>query len=117
MTTRSGSVLSVGIIGLGYVGLPLARVFANSGAKTLGFDVDQAKVAKLNAGKSYIRQLPDATIAKMREQHFEATDRFERLREPDAILICVPTPLTSAREPDLTYVIDSAKAVAASLRP
>jgi UDP-N-acetyl-D-glucosamine dehydrogenase len=117
MTTRVRSALSVGIIGLGYVGLPLARAFADAGVTTLGFDVDAAKVAKLNASESYIRQIPNATIAKMREQRFEATDRFERLGEPDAILICVPTPLTSAREPDLTYVVDSAKAVAARLRP
>src|SRR5258707_9009462 len=75
------------------------------------------KVAKLNAGKSYIKQFPDATIAGMREKGFEATDRFDRLGEADAVLICVPTPLTDAREPDLRYVEESAHAVAAQLRP
>ena len=106
----------VGIIGLGYVGLPLARAFARTGFRVLGFDIDPHKVAKLNAGKSYIKQFPDATIAGMREKGFEATDRFDRLGEADAILICVPTPLTDAREPDLTYVVNSAHAVAAQLR-
>ncbi|HEX4608491.1 MAG TPA: nucleotide sugar dehydrogenase [Urbifossiella sp.] len=107
----------VGIIGLGYVGLPLARAFARTGFRVLGFDIDPQKVAKLNAGKSYIKQFPDATIAGMREKGFEATDRFDRLGEADAVLICVPTPLTDAREPDLTFVEDSAHAVAAQLRP
>jgi UDP-N-acetyl-D-glucosamine dehydrogenase len=107
---------TVGIIGLGYVGLPLARAFARTGFRVLGFDVDPHKVARLNAGKSYIKQIPDATIAGMREKGFEATDRFDRLGEPDAVLICVPTPLTDAREPDLTYVVNSAHAVAGQLR-
>jgi UDP-N-acetyl-D-glucosamine dehydrogenase len=106
----------VGIIGLGYVGLPLARAFARTGFRVLGFDIDPAKVAALNAGRSYIKQIPDATVAGMREKGFEATDRFDRLGEPDAVLICVPTPLTDAREPDLTYVVNSAHAIAAQLR-
>jgi len=108
---------TVGIIGLGYVGLPLARSFARVGVRVLGFDVDVGKVKKLNAGKSYIQQIPDATIAAMREQRFEATSDFARLGEPDAILICVPTPLTEAREPDLSYVVKSAQSIAAKLRP
>ena len=108
---------TVGIIGLGYVGLPLARAFARTGFHVIGFDIDPVKVAKLNAGKSYIKQIPDSTIVGMREKGFEATDRFDRLNEPDAILICVPTPLTESREPDLSYVVDSAHAVAAQLRP
>src|SRR5687767_311160 len=108
---------TVGIIGLGYVGLPLARSFARVGVRVLGFDVDVGKVEKLNAGKSYIQQIPDATIAAMREQRFEATSDFARLGEPDAILICVPTPLTEAREPDLSYVVKSAQSIAAKLRP
>jgi UDP-N-acetyl-D-glucosamine dehydrogenase len=107
----------VGIIGLGYVGLPLARAFTDGGFRVLGFDVDTAKVEKLTAGRSYIEQIPEAVIRDMRERGFEATDRFDRLNEPDAILICVPTPLTEAREPDLTYVLKSAEAIAACLRP
>ena len=108
---------SVGIIGLGYVGLPLARAFACAGVRALGFDIDATKVERLNAGRSYIKQIPDAAIAQMREQRFEATADFSRLSEPDAILICVPTPLTESREPDLTYVIKSAEVIAARLRP
>src|SRR5437016_2240870 len=99
---------TVGIIGLGYVGLPLARAFTHRGFRVLGFDIDIAKVAKLNAGRSYIKQLPDATIREMRAAGFEATERFDRLSEPDAVLICVPTPLTDTRDPDLTYVVNSA---------
>ena len=106
----------VGIIGLGYVGLPLAKTFTTGGFRVLGFDVDTAKVEKLNAGKSYIKQFPDAVIAGMRDK-FEATADFGRLGEPDAVLICVPTPLTDSREPDLAYVEASAEAIAATLRP
>src|SRR5262245_15674588 len=107
---------TVGIIGLGYVGLPLARAFATAGFRVLGFDIDSLKVDKLNAGKSFIKQIPDSTVAEMRARGFEATDRFDRLNEPDAILICVPTPLTEAREPDLTYVVNSANAISSRLR-
>ena len=90
----------VGVIGLGYVGLPLARAFTAAGFRVLGFDIDAPKVEKLNAGKSFIKQIPDATVAEMRAKGFEATADFARLGEPDAVLICVPTPLTEAREPD-----------------
>jgi UDP-N-acetyl-D-glucosamine dehydrogenase len=107
----------VGIIGLGYVGLPLARAFAEKGIAVLGFDVDPAKVAKLRRGESYIGHITDEVIGRMGRRGFEATDRFDRLDEPDAIIICVPTPLTDAREPDLTYVVNSARAIAARLRP
>jgi len=107
----------VGIIGLGYVGLPLARAFSQNGFRVLGFDVDKAKIDKLMAGQSYIQQIPGSHIQQMREKGFEATDRFDRLDEPDAILICVPTPLTDAREPDLGYVVNSAQAISTQLRP
>jgi UDP-N-acetyl-D-glucosamine dehydrogenase len=107
----------VGIIGLGYVGLPLAHVFTRAGFPVLGFDIDPAKVGQLMEGRSYIGHIADTVIGSMRERGFEATDRFTRLGEPDAILICVPTPLTAAREPDLTFVVRSAEAVAAQLRP
>jgi UDP-N-acetyl-D-glucosamine dehydrogenase len=107
----------VGIIGLGYVGLPLARCFASKGFPVLGFDIDSAKVARLARGESYIGHIPATVIKEMRRAGFEATDRFERLAEADAILICVPTPLTEAREPDLRYVVQSAEAIARTLRP
>jgi UDP-N-acetyl-D-glucosamine dehydrogenase len=106
----------VGVIGLGYVGLPLARCFAAGGFPVLGFDVDRGKVEKLQRGESYIGHIPPRVVVEMREHGFEATDCFERLAEADAILICVPTPLTDAREPDLQYVEGSARAIAARLR-
>ena len=106
----------VGIIGMGYVGLPLAFAFSQEFG-VLGFDVDAQKVAKLQRGESYIGHIPSDTVRTMRERDFAATDRFDRLGEADAILICVPTPLTEAREPDLTYVVKSAEAIAARLRP
>jgi UDP-N-acetyl-D-glucosamine dehydrogenase len=107
----------IGIIGLGYVGLPLARAFSAKGFAVLGFDTDPDKVAKLQHGRSYIGHISDEVIGEMREHRFEATDDFQRLNEPDAILICVPTPLTEAREPDLTYIISSARTIANRLRP
>src|SRR5579884_3102476 len=110
-------VCRVGIIGLGYVGLPLARAFATKGFPVLGFDVDAAKVAKLQRGESYIGHITADTIREMREKRFEATSDFGRLAEADAVIICVPTPLTAAREPDLTYIVNSAQAIAAALRP
>jgi len=106
----------VGIIGLGYVGLPLARAFTDAGFSILGFDIDPAKVARLQRGESYIGHLPAPVIQEMRQRGFEATDCFDRLDEPDAVLICVPTPLTEARQPDLSYVVNSTRAIAARLR-
>ncbi|MBP3960482.1 nucleotide sugar dehydrogenase [Gemmata sp. G18] len=106
----------VGIIGLGYVGLPLARGFATKGFPVLGFDVDPVKVEKLARGESYIGHIDAATIKQMRQNKFDATTDFARLKEADAVIICVPTPLTDAREPDLTYIVNSVKAIAATLR-
>jgi UDP-N-acetyl-D-glucosamine dehydrogenase len=111
-----GREARVGIIGLGYVGLPLARAFADAGYRVLGFDTDPVKVEKLARGESYIGHIPDESVASMAGAGFEATDRFERLGEADAVIICVPTPLTEARDPDLGYVVASARAVAATLR-
>ena len=107
----------VGIIGLGYVGLPLAQAFTAGGYRVLGFDIDNAKVEKLHRGESYIGHIDAANIKQMCSRGFSATADFGRLGEPDAILICVPTPLTTAREPDLTYVESSARAIARTLRP
>jgi UDP-N-acetyl-D-glucosamine dehydrogenase len=107
----------VGIIGLGYVGLPLARCFIGKGFPVLGFDIDAEKVARLKRGESYIGHIPADTVAQMRGRGFEATDDFGRLGEPDAILICVPTPLTEAREPDLQYVVSVCRSVQRTLRP
>ncbi len=111
------SPTSIAIIGLGYVGLPLGLQFARSGVAVLGVDIDPAKVADLNAGRSYIRHIPaDAIQAQRASGRLEATTDFSRLREVQAILICVPTPLTKNREPDLSYVLNTARAIAPHLR-
>ncbi len=101
----------------GYVGLPLARAFCDRGIAVLGFDVDPIKVARLERSESYIGHIPDAMVRQMREKRFEATVDFQRLDEPDVVIICVPTPLTDSRDPDLSYIVKSTKAIAARLRP
>jgi UDP-N-acetyl-D-glucosamine dehydrogenase len=107
----------VGVVGLGYVGLPLAMLFAEKGFQVLGFDVDETKVSDLNAGRSYIGHIPEDRVkAAVGAGRLKATSDFTRLGEPDAILICVPTPLTRHREPDLSYVVQTAESIAAALR-
>jgi len=108
----------VGIIGLGYVGLPLGLTFLEKGFRVMGFDVDKAKVDALGRGECYIRHLSEGRVAKaMRSGRFVATADFSRLDEPDAILICVPTPLTPQREPDMSYVVETTRMVKERLRP
>lgn len=108
----------IGVIGLGYVGLPLIRAFISAGYRTLGFDVDQSKVDCLLKGESYIAHIPADWIAMcIREKTFEPTSDMARLAEADAILICVPTPLSDSRDPDLSYVESTARQIAANLRP
>jgi UDP-N-acetyl-D-glucosamine dehydrogenase len=108
----------VGVVGLGYVGLPLLRAFIRAGFSTIGFDVDEAKVKKLNAGESYIGHIPSDWIREwVTTGRFEATADMGRLCEPDAILICVPTPLNESRDPDLQYIEGTTAAIAEVLRP
>jgi UDP-N-acetyl-D-glucosamine dehydrogenase len=107
----------IGIIGLGYVGLPLGCLFAEKGFATTGFDIDPPKVRALNAGRSYIKHIPDKRIAAIRKSGaFEATDDFDRLRRMDVIIICVPTPLTKYREPNLQFIVKTGEAIAPRLR-
>jgi UDP-N-acetyl-D-glucosamine dehydrogenase len=106
----------VGVIGLGYVGLPLALAFSRAGFPVLGFDVDPAKIAAIGRGEGYIRHLDESALQAAVAAGFSATCDLSRLGEPDAILICLPTPLTPHREPDLSYVAAAARAVAACLR-
>lgn len=106
----------IGILGLGYVGLPLMRRFSEVGYRVLGFDIDRNKVEALNKGKSYIGHIPDAAIAEARSRGFEATCDFARSAEADALIICVPTPLNPYREPDLSFVIGTIESVAPYLR-
>ena len=108
----------VGVIGLGYVGLPLAAAFHRAGLPVIGFDVDPRKVELLRRGENYLKHLGPELVAEMwTTGRFEATADFQRLAEPDAIISCVPTPLGKHLEPDLTYVEQTADAVARTLRP
>jgi UDP-N-acetyl-D-glucosamine dehydrogenase len=113
----AGKDLKVGIIGCGYVGLPLALRFADVGQQVTGFDLDKSKIDKLNAGESYIQHIPAERVrAHVQGKRFQATADFSKLREMDAVLICVPTPLDERREPDLTYVEQTTKAIAPNLQ-
>ncbi len=103
---------SIGVIGLGYVGLPLSLLLAEAGFKVTGFDIDQKKIDHLEAGTSYIFRIPAEDIQTARAQGFRATADFAKLGEQDAIILCVPTPLTEHREPDLSYIENTARAVA-----
>ncbi len=108
----------VGVIGLGYVGLPLIDAFTSQGFFCLGFDVDAQKIDSLNEAKSYIKHIPSSKIQNWITQHlFEASCDMSRLSEPDALLICVPTPLNDARDPDLKYVVATCEQIAENLRP
>src|SRR5688572_22209136 len=108
----------VGIIGLGYVGLPLARTFARNGFSCTGFDIDPGKIEKLNGGVSYIRHL-DAKVFSdfIADGRFTPTTDFARIDAVDACIICVPTPLNRYREPDLSYVVQTCETIAEHLRP
>lgn len=107
-----GAQLRVGIIGCGYVGLPLALRFAEAGHRVTGFDTDPEKVSKLNAGKTYIEHIPQTKIQQfVHSKHFSATSDFSKIRQVDAVIICVPTPLDERREPDLSYVEKTARAI------
>ena len=117
-TKIENKTVRIGILGLGYVGLPLAREFANAGIKVLGFDIDERKVKVLNKGKSIIKNVPDTQVKKIIEAgKFTATNNMSRIKTVDAMLICVPTPLTENREPDMTYIIDSCRTIAKYLQP
>jgi UDP-N-acetyl-D-glucosamine dehydrogenase len=108
----------VGVVGLGYVGLPLIRAFVAAGFRTMGFDLDQGKIEKLLAGKSYIGHIPSEWINDcIQSKKFTPTADMKRLAEADALLICVPTPLSESRDPDLEYVEATARQIAAVLRP
>lgn len=107
----------IGVVGLGYVGLPLLMEFVERDFKTIGFDIDIRKVDKLNDGKSYIKHIDEKRVKAVRDSGlFEATVDFERIKEVDCILICVPTPLTKHREPDVSYITGTAEAIYPYLR-
>ena len=108
---------TLGIIGLGYVGIPLALRFHEVGFAVIGFDIDQDRVTALNAGRSPIKHISGESIAAMTADGFVATADFSRIADVDAIIICVPTPLSPHREPDLSFIVETMKAVTPYLRP
>jgi UDP-N-acetyl-D-glucosamine dehydrogenase len=105
------------VVGLGYVGLPLSLQFARSGAQVIGLDIDATKVEALNAGRSYIKHISPATIQSvLDEKMFFASTEFSCVRQADAVIICVPTPLNKNREPDISYILDTGRAIAPHLQ-
>src|SRR5271155_5422859 len=112
MNRLEARTAKIGVIGLGYVGLPLSLLLSEAGFKVTGFDIDTKKVTDLEAGRSYIFRIPVEEIQSARKQGFTATADFSGLSAMDAIILCVPTPLTEHREPDLSYVANTAKAAA-----
>jgi len=109
--------ITVGVLGLGYVGLPLAEAFASVGLNVLGFDIDEKKVKILNSGRSIIKHFPHSQIKQIvKTGCFRATANMARLRNADAVLVCVPTPLTQNREPDMQFIVSSSETIAKYLR-
>lgn len=106
----------IGIVGLGYVGLPLMLRYNAIGFRVLGIDIDVEKVNQLNSGKSYIEHIASEHVAKARSSGFEATSEFKRASECDALILCVPTPLNKYREPDMSFVINTTEAIKPFLR-
>ncbi|MEY4983202.1 MAG: hypothetical protein RIR62_1468, partial [Pseudomonadota bacterium] len=106
----------IGILGMGYVGQPLALRYSQLGFRVIGFDIDQEKVAQLNAGRSHIEHISDADIARANAAGMECTADFSRAAEADALILCVPTPLNKYREPDLSFVIQTTDSIVPYLR-
>jgi nucleotide sugar dehydrogenase len=106
----------IGIVGLGYVGLPLSIRFAEAGYNVLGLDIDNTKVQKISEGQTYIKHIPDNVIVTAVKQGFEATSDFSRAEEVDALILCVPTPLDEHREPDLSFVINTLESLLPHIR-
>src|SRR5436309_3847659 len=109
--------MKIAVIGLGYVGLPLCLQFARSCVNVLGIDVDPMKVQLLNNGQSYIKHILPSTVAELvKSGKFSASTNFSRIKEVEAVIVCVPTPLTKNREPDISFILDTGRAIAPHLR-
>src|SRR5690348_3284875 len=108
--------MKIAIVGLGYVGLPLSLQFARSGVSVLGLDIDPSKVEALSGGRSYIKHIPAAVISEaVKAGTFAASTDFRRVREVEAVIICVPTPLNKNRDPDISFIVETGKAIAPHL--
>jgi UDP-N-acetyl-D-glucosamine dehydrogenase len=116
ITSLKNANSKIGIVGLGYVGLPLMLRFQEEGYKVIGFDIDEFKVSRLNKGESYIEHIRSEKIKEAVAKGFEATLDFKRIPEVDAIILCVPTPLNKYREPDLSFVLDTVDSIVPHLR-
>src|SRR5207244_8412455 len=109
--------MKIAVIGLGYVGLPLCLQFARSCVSVLGIDVDPTKVQLLNNRQSYIKHILPSTVAELvKSGKFSASTDFSRIKEVEAVIVCVPTPLTKNREPDISFILDTGRAIAPHLR-
>jgi UDP-N-acetyl-D-glucosamine dehydrogenase len=117
LTKITAREANVGIIGLGYVGLPLALLYTEEGFRVTGFDVDRKKVDTLTAGGSYICRIPSTEVELARSRGFSATANYSHISDMDAIIICVPTPLNEYREPDLSFITATVTSIAPNLRP
>ena len=105
------------IVGLGYVGLPLGLQFAKSGCRVLGLDIDPTKIKEIEAGRSYIRHIPGENVSsQVKDGRFSASSDFALVREAEAVVICVPTPLNKNREPDISYLLKTGEAIAPYLK-
>jgi UDP-N-acetyl-D-glucosamine dehydrogenase len=110
--------MRIAIIGLGYVGLPLSLQFAKSGVRVLGLDIDSQKVDAIKAGRSYIKHIESSAIAEqLKQNRFDASTDFKRVKEVEAVIICVPTPLNKNREPDISYILSTGQSIAPHLHP
>ena len=108
--------MKISVVGLGYVGLPLAMQFAHAGVTVIGLDTDETKVKKINRGETYIKHIPQEAIQQaVKKDKFSASSDFSRIKEVEAVIICVPTPLNRNREPDISYIIETGKAIAPHL--
>src|SRR5215469_13490372 len=116
--TDKPPIMKIAIVGLGYVGLPLSLQFARSGVNVLGLDIDLNKVDALNQGRSYINHVPAEIVAEqVKARRFATTTDFVRVKDVDAVIICVPTPLNKNREPDISFILQTGRCIAPHLRP
>ena len=110
--------VKVGVVGLGYVGLPLSLVFTDAGVNVIGFDIDQNKIQAIAEGKSYIKHINHGRLqSACQSKRFTATADYQHVKECDAVIICVPTPLDHHLEPDLRYIVETCEAIAPHLQP